>query len=54
MAMFPLIVVAVHISYLIIGIGHLKVAVNPIRGRSAKALRAVQQMFSKLSNVLFL
>jgi len=49
MAMFPLIVVCVRFVHLIIGIRHLKVAVNPIPGRSAKT-----SMFSKLSNVLSL
>jgi len=47
--MFAFIVVDVHIAHLIIGIEYLKVAVNPIHGRSAKT-----SMFSKLSNILFL
>ena len=48
--MFCLSVANINTAHLIIGISNLKVAVNPIPGRSAKALLAVKQMFSKLSN----
>jgi len=47
--MFPFIVVDIQLIHLIIEIGHLKVAVNPVHGRSAKT-----SMFSKLPNGLFL
>jgi len=50
MALFCLSIADVNIAHLIVGTSNLKVAVNPIPGRSANWVRAVQQMNSKLSN----